>query len=72
MLRGRWCDIIVLNVHAETEDRSDNMKDELDQFRKYHTKMVVGNFNVKVEREDNFKPTVGNENLHEISNDTGV
>jgi hypothetical protein len=26
-LRGRWCDIIVLNVHAPTEDKIDDMKD---------------------------------------------
>jgi hypothetical protein len=25
--RGRWCDIIVLNVHAPTEDKSDDVKD---------------------------------------------
>jgi len=25
-LRGRWCDI-VLNVHAPTKDRSDDIKD---------------------------------------------
>jgi hypothetical protein len=25
-LRGRLCDIIVLNVHAPTEDKSDDMK----------------------------------------------
>jgi hypothetical protein len=24
-LRGRWCDIIVLNVHAPTEDKIDDM-----------------------------------------------
>jgi hypothetical protein len=27
MLRGRWCDIIVLNVHAPAEDKIDDMKD---------------------------------------------
>jgi exonuclease III len=27
ILRGRWCDIIVLNVHAPTEDKSDDVKD---------------------------------------------
>jgi hypothetical protein len=27
ILRGRWCDIIALNVHAPTEDKSDNTKD---------------------------------------------
>jgi hypothetical protein len=32
----------------------------------------LGYFNAKVGREDIFKPTIGNENSHEISNDTGV
>jgi hypothetical protein len=27
MLRGRWCDITVLNVHAPTEDKIDDVKD---------------------------------------------
>jgi hypothetical protein len=27
ILRGRWCDIIVLNVHAPTEDKTDDAKD---------------------------------------------
>jgi hypothetical protein len=24
ILRGRWCDIIVLNVHAPTEDKTED------------------------------------------------
>jgi hypothetical protein len=32
----------------------------------------LGDFSVKVGGEDIFKPTVGNESLHEISNDNGV
>jgi hypothetical protein len=35
-------------------------------------KILLGDFNVKVGREDIFKPTIGNESLHEISNDNGV
>jgi hypothetical protein len=27
ILRGRWCYIIVLNVHAPTEDETDDVKD---------------------------------------------
>jgi hypothetical protein len=27
ILRGRWCNIIVLNVHAPTEDKIDDVKD---------------------------------------------
>jgi hypothetical protein len=25
--RGRWCDVIALNVHARTEDKIDDVKD---------------------------------------------
>jgi hypothetical protein len=32
-------------------------------------KIRLGDFNAKVGREDTFKPTIGNENVHEISND---
>jgi hypothetical protein len=35
-------------------------------------KNTLGNFNAKVGREDIFKPTIGNESSHEISNDNGV
>jgi hypothetical protein len=41
------------------------------KFPKYHMKMLLGDFNAKVGRED-FKPTLGNESLHEINNDNGV
>jgi hypothetical protein len=27
ILRGRWCHIIVLNVHAPTKDKTDDVKD---------------------------------------------
>jgi endonuclease/exonuclease/phosphatase family metal-dependent hydrolase len=43
-----------------------------DKFPKYNMKILLGDFNAKVGREDIFKPTTGNENLHEISNDNGV
>jgi len=35
-------------------------------------KILLGDFNEKLGREDNFKPTTGNENLHQDSNDNGV
>jgi hypothetical protein len=43
-----------------------------DKFSKYHMKILLGGFNDKVGRKDIFKPTIGNEVLHEISNDNGV
>jgi hypothetical protein len=80
MLRGRWCNIIVLNAHAPTEEKGDDSKDSFyeelegvfDHFRKYHMKILLGDFNAKVGREDTFEPTIGNESLHQDSNDNGV
>jgi hypothetical protein len=79
ILRGRWCYIIVLNNPAPTEDKIDYVKDSLyeelervfDKFPKYNMKILLRDFNTKVGREDIFKPTIGNESLHEISNDNG-
>jgi endonuclease/exonuclease/phosphatase family metal-dependent hydrolase len=35
-------------------------------------KILLGDFNAKVGREDIFKPIIGNESLHEASNNNGV
>jgi hypothetical protein len=35
-------------------------------------KILLGDFNTTVDREDIFKPTIGNKSLHESSNDNGV
>jgi hypothetical protein len=35
-------------------------------------KILLGYFNVKLGREDNFKFTTGNDSLHQDSNDNGV
>jgi hypothetical protein len=69
ILRGPWCHIIVLNVHAPTEDKTDDVKDSFyeelervfDKFPKYRMKILFGDFNAKVVRRAIFKPTFGNE-----------
>ncbi|PNF17273.1 hypothetical protein B7P43_G05232 [Cryptotermes secundus] len=79
IVRGLWCDIF-LNVHAPTEDKMEDIKDRfyeelehvLNKLPKYHMEIMLGVFNANVGREDIFKPTIGNESLHEISNDNGV
>jgi hypothetical protein len=78
-LRGGWCDISFLNVHAPTEDEIDDVTDRFyeeldrvyDKFPKYHMKMLLGNFSAKVGREDIFNSTVGNQILTGVSNYNG-
>ena len=52
MLRGRWCDIIVLNVHALRDDSKNSICEELEQvfchFPKYCMKSLLGDFNTNV------------------------
>jgi hypothetical protein len=71
-LRGRWFHIILLNVHAPTEDKIDDVKDSFyeglerifHKLRKYRVKILLADINAKVGREEIFKPTSGNESLH--------
>jgi hypothetical protein len=67
-------------VHAPCEAKSDDVKgsvyEELghvfDLFPRYNMKILLGDFSVKVGREDILKPTIRNESLHKIINDNGV
>jgi hypothetical protein len=51
ILRGHWCDTIVLNVNAPTEDKIDDVKDSFydelervfDKFLKYRMKILKKN-----------------------------
>jgi exonuclease III len=80
ILIGRRCNVIVLNVHAPCEDKGDDEKNSFyeelwrvfDQFPRYDIKILLGDFNTKAGRENIFKPTIGNESLHENSNDNAV
>jgi exonuclease III len=71
-LSDDWCSIIVLNVHASTEDETEEARDSFydkfehvfDKFPKYDIKILLGDLNAKVCREDTFKPTIGNQSLH--------
>jgi hypothetical protein len=55
ILRGHWCNIIVLNVHVPTEDKIDDIKDKFyeeleqgfDKFLRYHMKLILGDFNAR-------------------------
>jgi hypothetical protein len=76
ILRGHWYHIIhiLLNVHAPTEDKNYDMKNNFyeemervfDKFPKYNMKIMLGDFNAKVGRENIFKQTIGNESFTKL------
>jgi len=41
VLRGRWCNIIVLNVHAPSEEKSDEAKDS------FYEELQEGHFHIE-------------------------
>jgi exonuclease III len=55
ILRGRWCNIIVVNVHAPCKDTTDDIKDSFyeelgrvfDQFPRYDAKILLDDFNAE-------------------------
>jgi hypothetical protein len=62
---------MVLNVHEPSDKKSDDSKDSFIRnystffynFPKYHIKILLGDFNAKLGKEDIFKPTIRNSNL---------
>jgi hypothetical protein len=80
VLRDQWCNIIVLNAHAPTEEKSDDSKhsfyEELEQvfdhLPKYHTKILLRDFDAKLGRADIFQSKIKSESLHQDSNDSDV
>jgi hypothetical protein len=64
ILWGRWCNAIALNIRASTEDKIDYINDRFyeepehisDKFPKCHAKMLLGDFNAEVGKEDIIKP----------------
>jgi exonuclease III len=79
-ISGRHFDLILINCYAPTEDKADDLKekfyDELEtvvnSLPTHSLKMIVGNFNTKIDRENIYKPIIGPDSLHEISNDNGT
>jgi len=66
VLRGRQCNIIVLNVCAPSEEKSDDLRDSIYEelelvfghFPKYHVKILLGDFNAKVGEGEYFQTDI--------------
>jgi hypothetical protein len=76
-VRGRFNNTMMICVHVPTEEKYDESKEtfyeKLDQI--YHRapahdrKIIIGDLNAKIGKEELFRPTTGKWSLHDISND---
>ncbi|XP_061720037.1 craniofacial development protein 2-like [Cydia pomonella] len=79
-VKSKLFNISILNAYAPTELAEDIAKDEFyeqlemvyEQIPSFDVKIVLGDFNAKVGREDIFIPTIGRHSKHDISNDNGL
>jgi hypothetical protein len=78
-VRGKFRNYSIVNAYARTEDKDDEEKDNFylehetvySQCPKHDIKIVLGDFNTKVGKEENNYPYAGRNGLHEEYNGNG-
>lgn len=78
-IKGRFYNYSIINVHCPHEGRPDDEKeafytqleDVYESCSQRDIKIVIGDFNAQVGREDMYKSVVGPHSLHAVTNDNG-
>ncbi|XP_046663006.1 craniofacial development protein 2-like [Homalodisca vitripennis] len=79
-LRGKFSNISLVSFYAPTEEAEEEKKDNfyglLDELvgrlPSFDMKIILGDANAKVGREEVWRPAIGKESLHQESNDNGT
>jgi hypothetical protein len=79
-MKGKFFNYSLISIYAPTNDKPDDMKDEfyesLDkaygECPKQDVKIVIGDANAQIGRESFFRPVIGTESLHSVTNDNGL
>lgn len=79
-VKARRFNITFINLHAPTEEKDNDVKEEFynevervyDACPKHDIKIVLGDLNAKIGKEDQFREIIGKQSLHKESNDNGL
>lgn len=79
-IEAQWFDITFINVHAPTEEKCDAIKEEFyNELEKIYSelparniKVVLGDLNAKLGRENIYREVIGKESLHNTTNKNGT
>jgi len=79
-LKAKWFSCTPINAHAPTNEKTEEIKEEFYSLLQHNTnqlarsdiKIILGDFNAKVGKESIYKPTTGNESLHNETNNNGI
>ncbi|XP_055645457.1 uncharacterized protein LOC129781983 [Toxorhynchites rutilus septentrionalis] len=78
-IKGRFFSYSIINVHCPHEGRPDDEKESIyaqleqvyDSCPQRDVKIVIGDMNAQVGRERMYRPVIGPNSLHAVSNDNG-
>ena len=78
--KAKWFLCTLINVHALTNEKTEEIKEEyynlLEQniikIARSDIKIILGDFYGKVDKENIYKPNIGNESLHNETNNNGI
>ena len=78
-LRGKYQKIAVINIHGATEEKEIEIKEQFyseleriyERMAKCDLKIIIGDANVKLGREEWIRPTIGQHSKQEDTNENG-